>query len=83
MNQVIVTISMLVRLCVFATIVVGDAPFSASKITDKWKTRLTVGATFGSNSYETKTYNFTESTEIRKVNGLFVGCINDYWSLCF
>ena len=33
----------------------ADGSFSAARITDKWKTRLTAGLSYGSNNYETRT----------------------------
>ena len=59
----------------------GDASFSAARITDKWKTRLTAGLNYGSNSYETNTYKFSGKTVIKNLKGLVVKSINDHWSL--
>lgn len=59
----------------------GDGSFSAARITDKWKTRLTASINYGSNSYETTTYNFNGKTVIKNLKGLVVKSINDHWSL--
>jgi len=59
----------------------GDGSFSAARITDKWKTRLTASLNYGSNSYETTTYNFNGKTVIKNLKGLVVKSINDHWSL--
>jgi hypothetical protein len=58
----------------------GDGSLSASRITDKWKTRITASASYGSNNYETATYNFTGSTVVKNFKGLVVKSINDHWS---
>ena len=58
----------------------GDGSFSAARITNKWKTRLTAGLNYGSNSYETTTYNFAGKTVIKNLKGLVVKSINDHWS---
>lgn len=58
----------------------GDGSFSAARITDKWKTRLTAGINYGSNSYETTTYQFAGKTVIKNLKGLVVKSINDHWS---
>lgn len=59
----------------------ADGSFSAARITDKWKTRLTAGMSYGSNNYETTTYNFTGKTVIKNLKGLIVKSLNDHWSL--
>lgn len=59
----------------------ADGSFSAARITDKWKTRLTAGLSYGSNNYETTTYNFTGRTVIKNLKGLIVKSIDDHWSI--
>lgn len=59
----------------------ADGSFSAARITDQWKTRLTAGLSYGSNNYETATYNFTGSTVIKNLKGLIVKSLDDHWSL--
>ena len=59
----------------------ADGSFSAARITDKWKTRLTAGLSYGSNNYETTTYNFTGKTVIKNLKGLIVKSIDDHWSI--
>ena len=62
-------------------IFVGDGSLSAAKITDKWKSRFTIGGSFGSNNYETSTYNYSGSTNIFDVKALQVKSLNEHWSL--
>ncbi|TDD95951.1 hypothetical protein [Flavobacterium cellulosilyticum] len=59
----------------------ADGSFSAARITDQWKTRLTAGLSYGSNNYETTTYNFTGKTVIKNLKGLIVKSIDDHWSI--
>ena len=59
----------------------GDGSFAATKITDKWKHRFTVGMSLSNNSYETATYSYIGTTLIRRVNLLTVKSINQHWSL--
>lgn len=58
----------------------GDASIGVAKITDNWKTRLTASINYGSNNYETTTYNFSGKTVIKNLKGLVVKSINDHWS---
>lgn len=64
-----------------STVIVGDASFSASKITEQWKKRFNIYGTFGSNSYETATYSSAGSIFVRGINGLVVKSLTDHWSL--
>uniref|UniRef100_UPI00404749B6 hypothetical protein n=1 Tax=Mariniflexile sp. TaxID=1979402 RepID=UPI00404749B6 len=58
----------------------GDGSISAALITDAWKTRLTASLNYGSNNYETTTYNFSGKTIVKNLKGLVVKSINDHWS---
>ena len=58
----------------------GDGSISAARITDNWKTRLTASLNYGSNNYETTTYNFSGKTVIKNLKGLVVKSLNDHWS---
>ena len=62
-------------------VISGDGSFSAARITDKWKTKLTASASFGNNNYETTTYSFKGSTVVKNLKGLIVKSINDHWSV--
>lgn len=59
----------------------GDGSISAARITDNWKTRLTASLNYGSNNYETTTYNFSGKTIIKNLKGLVVKSLNDHWSV--
>jgi hypothetical protein len=55
--------------------------FSASRVTEEWKIRLSLSGSYYKNTYSVEDYNYESSMDSRSFGGLVVRSISDHWSV--
>jgi hypothetical protein len=55
--------------------------FSANRVTEEWKIRLSVNAVSMKNTFSVGDYNYESAMKSRNFNGLVVRSISDHWSV--
>jgi hypothetical protein len=55
--------------------------FSASRVTEEWKIRLSLSGSYYKNTFSVEAYNYESSMDSRSFGGLVVRSISDHWSV--
>jgi len=55
--------------------------FSASRVTEDWKIRMSVNSVSTKNTYSVEDYNYESTYDSRSFSGLAVRSIDDHWSI--